>query len=176
MEETKDQTEDRTRFWMKELEGVTRERLGREARAAVTLNNLKGAARCGEALILRGASAQDSAKLSAFLAEALAGLARDRDRSGRVIQIIARSGAIKERGVALDENFAKAVARPATGFEESNREWTQVLNAAAASLEEYCPRKNQTGEPSQADLSTFIGEITAVLRAGIAKNPKVDFR
>ncbi len=160
---------ERTHHWIGELEAVTRERLAREARAAVTLNDSPTAMRRGAALIGRGKSDAETDKLARYFIEALAGLVRDKDRSAKVIFDLVQSGAIKPLSFDWRGVFQAALDRANRGgMEESNREWTREWVAACAAIREFCPGKLDAGEPTPEQMQRFIGEIMAVLRAGWA--------
>ncbi|GEM_PF-2777085 len=162
----------RTRHWIGELESIRRERLAREARAAVTVDDLKKAARRGLALIERGTSLAERTQLSRYLVEALAGLWRDRERSARVIAEVFKAGGIEKLGLDLQTAFEEAVARPANRLEESDREWTSQLGQGRALLKEYLPGPLEAGEPTEAQVGRFHGEALALLAAGaVADRP-----
>lgn len=167
---------ERTRHWMTELEPVTRERLGREARAAVTTDDIKIGAQRGVALIGRGSTPEESRQLARFLVESLAELHRDHERAARVIKEVSRDGVAQKLGFDLNALFedAKGVKRPAA-LEESNRRWTAALSGAIAAVVEYCPGRNEADEPTPENMLRFINEATALLRAGLARGREDDF-
>jgi hypothetical protein len=71
--------------------------------------------------------------------------------------------------------FREAAERGARRFEQNSREWTRMLDAAVNRIQEVCPTRNQTGEPSAEDVQTFVNEMMAVLRAGSASGDDEDF-
>lgn len=159
---------ERTQHWIKELDAVTRERLARETRSAVTLNELREAARLAQALVERGRNAQDRERLARFLVEALAGLARDRDRTEKLLHALFDKGRL---GIEIDWQtlLAEAAGRKsASGLVESDREWVRELNTACSALREFVPGKRDAGEPKPEQITAFVDEAGAVLRAGLS--------
>lgn len=166
----------RTKQWRETLEGVTRERLAREGRAAVTTDDLKTAVRLGIALMRRAKSPAAAGRLARFYIESLAGLRRDRERAARVVKALAASKELPETGLDVIEVFEKAASAPEEKkFEEHNKAWTQSLDAASTSIRETLPGQREVGDPTPENLQKFTDEILAVLRAGLASGDPEDF-
>ncbi|MBI1785808.1 hypothetical protein HYR69_11745, partial [Candidatus Sumerlaeota bacterium] len=168
---------ERTQHWVKELDGVTRERLAREARREVTIGGgqVKAAAQRGAVLMQRAKNETDRDKLAKYLIEALGGLTRDIERSYEVIRMLVQAGAMRDLGFDWQEAFKAAAERgKRSGFQESDREWTQIFISACVSIREFLPGKREAGEPTEEQLNNFINEITCVVRAGFASGDDED--
>lgn len=165
---------ERIRHWRTELEPVTRERLAREARAAVTLADVRQAARQVDALIRRGGEAHRD-KLSRYAVEALGRLARDYEKSRQAFAAVFDP----KRGAApsfdWEELLLEVRGRPGGGYEESDREWTQALGAAAVSVRELLPGRRELGEPTEEQLAKFQNEAAALLNGGLISGDDNDF-
>lgn len=160
---------ERTQHWVKELDGVTRERLAREARAAVTLDDAREAARLCVALVARARTDRERSGLQRYVVEALGGLLRDRERSERILRALFEKGHLGPVDFDWREVFQQALARRSgAGFEESDRAWVQVLGGATTALLEFVPGKREPGEPTPEQIERFVVEMGAVLRAGMS--------
>lgn len=160
---------ERTQHWMRELDAVTRERLGREARKAVTLKDLKTAARDALLILNRARNPQDRDRAARFVIEALGSLYRDADRAQEVFRMLAQAGAFKELTFDWREAYQETMTRSAKSkMEESNREWTQIFIGACADMRGYVPSKGQAGEPTDEQVDTFVSEVKSLFRAALA--------
>lgn len=161
----------RTEYWTKELDAVTRERLLREARAAVATGNLKTAYQKGVRLLQRAGSPEGARRLLQAFVEALGDMSRDIERSEKVIRELAKDKTAQETGF----DFAEALDRFKTGkrpmkFEESNRQWTQALSQTVTQVVDYLPARRESGEPTVEQQQRFVHEAMAILRASLAND------
>lgn len=160
---------ERTRHWSGKLEDVTRERLVREARAGVTLDDIALAEARITALIARGASPEEKAKLIRYAVQGLGRMARDSDRVVRLFTRLAESGVFPADGPDWKKGLAGAQeAARHGGFEESNHEWTRIRTEAVVALRAHVPGRGAVGEPTPEEQTRFNEEAMAVMRAGFA--------
>lgn len=161
---------DRTRHWYGEIRAVRLERLLREVRSAISLNDLAGAAQLSRSFLLESRSSQEKQQQGRQLVMALAGLVRDQKRSMQVLQALMAEPDLGPFEFNLAHAFAEAVQKEGrAGFKESDREWTQALNAATVTIFDHLPGKGAVGEPSDEELARFCTEIEALLRAGLGR-------
>lgn len=161
---------DRTRHWYAELRLVRQERLLREIRAAVTKNQLEEAGKLARAFLREARNDQEKPQMARQLIGALAGLLRDQKRSAEVVQDLMGDHQIGPFDFNLMQAFSDAAQKEARGsLKESEREWTQALNATTVAMFDFLPRKNEVGEPSDEELDRFCSETEALLRAGLGR-------
>lgn len=162
----------RTRHWEKELEALTRERLTREACAAVTTSKPRIALARLSSLIGRATSDKDAKRLATSCVRALASMRFDSKRGAAIINELGKLPEVTRLGLDLEATFAKTVkAHQGLAFEESDRDSTQSLDDAIIRVREVCPHNAQAGEPSPEDLKAFTAEIAAIFRAGLMRRP-----
>lgn len=159
---------ERARYWVAELEAVTRERLAREARAAVVAGDLKRGVFCVHALIHRGESAGERERLARYAIEALGWLILDYEKSRQVLAFVLDP----RRGLEISfdwDALLKEVNKRIIGrkFEESDREWTQAHTNAAVTIRELLPGAREFGEPTEENELRFADEAAAIINAAL---------
>jgi hypothetical protein len=161
---------DRTRHWYAELRLVRQERMLREVRAAVTRNDLDLAGRLARGFIREARSPQEKQQVARQLIAALAGMIRDQKRSAQVLQNLMADAEAGPFEFNLMQAFADAAKQESRGsLKESEREWTQALNAATVAFFDFLPGKNAVGEPSDEEQDRFCEEVEALLRGGLGR-------
>jgi hypothetical protein len=166
---------DRTRHWYAELRLLRTERLLRELRSAVSLNDLDLAHVLARTYLQEARNDQEKNQLARQLINALAGLVRDQKRSAQVVQALMADASAGPFDGNLMQLFTEAAQREARGgLKENEREWTQALNGATVALMEYVPGKNAVGEPTDEEMGRFCSEMEAMLRAGLGRGRSED--
>ncbi len=158
----------RTQHWEKELEALTRERLTREACAAVTTSKPKIALARLKALVGRATSEKDAKRLATSCVRAMGSMRFDSKRGAAIINELGKLPEVARLGLDLEATFDKTVkANQGLAFEESDRDSTQSLDDAIGQVRNACPHNAQVGEPSPEDIKAFTAEIAAIFRAGL---------
>ncbi len=166
---------ERTQHWIRELDDVTRERLGREARKEITLNNVRGAAQRATLLLNRAKNPADRERNARFLISALAGLVRDQDRSMEVMRFLAQAQMFDGFSFDWRQVFVSALEQAKRGgMIESDREWTKIFTTACVSIREFLPGKRDAGEPTEEQTRRFTDEALSLLRAGTVSEDDED--
>lgn len=159
--------EERLEFWRKTLHRVQRERLGREARAAIVTNDLKRAAQRSYDMLKAADNVRDQVSAAIVLGRALGELHRDRKRCEAVLGALMRSASDIDRN-ALDtlmEKYREFANEAKRAFEESNQTWLREQNEAIRSLTAFLPGPREAGEPNESELLKFQSEVEAMLKA-----------
>lgn len=167
----------RTREWTGRLREVTRERLVREARAMIVRGDLRqAAARCA-VFLQRITDESQIDEECQTLARGLAELERDHERILAVIGALMKAGGETATMAAFLADHYNRLHREqrSTSFQSNDLAWSRVQTETVLSLREFLPGPMEIGEPDDAQLERFYGELHAVVRAGVAGRNREDF-